>query len=317
MLEIRESSLITSLQDAGRFGYQRFGVPPSGPMDWFAHHAANILVNNPQGEACIELGFTSAVFKIACDALIAITGAGYSLTINQVPQSLWTSIWCSAGDVITLSKQPGGNWVYLAVGGGFQTVQVLNSSSTYLKAGLGHNLQQGERLILKGVSQNAKQGAGRTLPKSQRLAYQSDVSVRALPGLQTSRFTSEGLQAFWNGSYLITPNSDRMGYRLQGELITHTKGADIVSQGMVLGAVQVPANGQPIVMMPDHPTTGGYTQIAVVIKADLPLIAQCEMDLGRVQFEQVTLEESHLLKTDLKKNLKHGIIDDMDDWMLL
>jgi len=108
-----------------------------------------------------------------------------------------------------------------------------------------------------------------------------------------------------------------MGYRLQGELITHAKGADIVSQGMVLGAVQVPADGQPIVMMPDHPTTGGYTQIAVVIKADLPLIAQCEAGSSQVQFKEVTLEESHLLYSDLLANLKHGIVDDVEDWMLL
>ncbi|MCJ7695401.1 MAG: allophanate hydrolase, partial [Anaerolineaceae bacterium] len=139
----------------------------------------------------------------------------------------------------------------------------------------------------------------------------------ALPGLHTSRFTPEGLNAFWNDSYSVTTNSDRMGYRLQGETITHTKGADIVSQGMVLGTVQVPADGQPIVMMPDHPTTGGYTQIAVVAKADLPLIAQSEAGLDRVQFKKVTLEESHLLYTDLLSNLKHGIIDDMEDWMLL
>ena len=317
MLEIFEPALIRSLQDAGRFGYQRYGVPVSGPMDWFAHQAANLLVNNNGGEACIELGLTSAVFKLTQDALIAVTGAGYSITVNQVLKPLWTALWCSAGDVLSLSKCPGGNWAYLAVGGGFQTEIVLNSSSTYLKAGLGHNLMQGEKLALKVPRPNGYQLAGRFLPSAKRLTYKDEVVVRGLPGLHTSLFTSDGLQTFWNGTYTITSDSDRMGYRLQGQKITHTNGADIVSQGMVLGTVQVPASGQPIVMMPDHPTTGGYTQIATVIKADLPLIAQCSVGLGRVQFEQVTLEGSHQLYSDLLANLQNGIVDDLEDWMFL
>ena len=317
MIEILEVSLFMSIQDGGRWGFQRYGVPTSGPMDWFAHRVANALVKNPPGDACIEMGMTSASFRIQADCQVVVTGAGYSILLNGSAQPMWTVLRCPAGDVLQLVKQAGGNWAYLAVAGGFELPDMLGSTSTYAPAGLGSVLRAGNKLQLAFRGSAAHSLVGRNFPKDKRPNYGNLVEVRAMTGLQSNRFTPEGLHSFWNTPYTITPRSDRMAYRLQGEDITHEAGADIISQGTAFGSVQVPADGQPIVMLPDHPTTGGYTQIAVVSRADLPLIAQCEPGIGRVKFKHVTLEEAqHAYREEVRK-IESGISDDVEDWMLL
>ena len=317
MIEILEVSLFMSIQDGGRWGFQRYGVPTSGPMDWFAHRVANALVKNPPGDACIEMGMTSASFRIQADCQVVVTGAGYSILLNGSAQPMWTVLRCPAGDVLQLVKQAGGNWAYLAVAGGFELPDMLGSTSTYAPAGLGSVLRAGNKLQLAFRGSAAHSLVGRNLPREEQPHYGPEIEARAMTGLQSNRFTPGGLLSFWNTPYTITPRSDRMAYRLQGEDITHEAGADIISQGTAFGSVQVPADGQPIVMLPDHPTTGGYTQIAVVSRADLPLIAQCEPGIGRVKFKHVTLEEAqHAYREEVRK-IESGISDDVEDWMLL
>ncbi len=317
MIEIKDASLFMSMQDGGRWGFQRYGVPTSGPMDWFAHHAANALVKNAPGRAVIEMGMSSATLTIQTSCLVAVTGVGYRVQLNGSAQPMWTAIACQAGDQLQLVKQAGGNWVYLAVAGGFDLPHIMGSASTCAPAGLGRALQVGDRLHLAGQARDAHSLVGRFLPREMRPKYGNAVEVRAVSGLHHERFTPGGLHSFWNTPYTITPNSDRMAYRLRGEVISHIAGADIISQGMVLGAVQVPADGQPIVMQADHPTTGGYTQVAVVCTADLPLVAQCEPGMGRVKFRQVTLEEAQQALADAVREIETGINDDLEDWMLL
>jgi len=317
MIEILETSLFMSIQDGGRWGYQRYGVPTSGPMDWFAHRAANALVKNFPGDACIEVGMTSANFSIQTDCQVVVTGAGYFVTLNGSAQTMWTVFSCQARDVLHLAKQPGGNWAYLAMAGGVDLPQMMGSTSTYFPAGLGSALQTGKKLRLGHKVNAAHSLVGRNLPREKQPQYGSEVEAMAMTGLHSKRFTPEGLNSFWNTAYSINPRSDRMAYRLQGEVIIHKEGADIISQGTALGSVQVPADGQPIVMLADHPTTGGYTQIAVVSRADLPLIAQCEPGIGRVKFKHVTLEKAqHAYREEVRK-IESGINDDVDDWTLL
>lgn len=317
MIEILEASLFMSVQDGGRWGYQRYGVPTSGPMDWFAHQAANTLVRNPPGGPCIEVGMSSGTLTIRGGCLVAMTGVGYSVLLNGSTQPMWTVIRCQPGDELQLVKNPGGNWAYLAVAGGLDLPEMLGSTSTYAPAGLGSGLQVGDRLHLAHKTNPAHSLAGRNLPKEKQPNYGNEIEARAMTGLHCGRFTSDGLDSFWNTPYTITPRSDRMAYRLKGEVITLKAGADIISQGMALGSVQVPADGQPIVMLADHPTTGGYTQVAVVSKVDLPLVAQCEPGIGRVKFKQVTLEEAQQAYRDEFHNIETGINDEVDDWMLL
>lgn len=317
MIEILEASLFMNVQDWGRWGYQRYGVPTSGPMDWFAHQAANALVRNSPGSACIEVGMSTAGFIIETECLVAVTGEGYSVMLNGSTQSMWMLIRCHAGDELQLVKQAGGNWAYLAVAGGFDLPEILGSVSTYAPAGLGSGLQVGDSVRLAHKVDSAHSLVGSYLLGENQPNYGNEVEVRAVIGLHYERFIAEGLHSFFNTAYTVTPRSDRMAYRLQGEVITHKAGADIISQGMVLGAVQVPADGQPIVMLADHPTTGGYTQVAVVCKADLPLVAQCEPGIGRVKFKQVTLEEAQQAYRDEFHKIETGINDEVDDWMLL
>lgn len=317
MIEIQEASLFMSTQDGGRLGYQRYGVPTSGPMDWFAHQSANALVKNPTGCACIELGMSSASFRILVECMVAVTGTGYSLMLNDTAQAMWTVLCCQAGDELKLLKHPGGNWAYLAVAGGFNLTEMLGSTSTYAPAGLGSGLQVGDRLNLARKVNPTHSLVGRYLPTEKQPKYGNEVEARAMTGLHSERFTAAGLHSFWNTPYTVTPRSDRMAYRLQGEVITHNDGADIISQGMALGAVQVPADGQPIVMLADHPTTGGYTQVAMVSRADLPLVAQCEPGVGRVKFKQVSLEEAQQAYLEEAQKIESGINDDVEDWMLL
>ncbi len=317
MIEVVETSLIMSVQDGGRWGFQRYGVSTSGPMDWFAHHAANALVKNAPGSAVIEMGMSSTALTIQTSCLVAVTGVGYRVQLNGFAQPLWTVFACQAGDQLRLVKQAGGNWVYLAVAGGFDLPHIMGSASTYAPAGLGRMLQVGDMLHLAGRIQNAHSLLGRYLAPDKQPNYGNAVEVRAVSGLHHERFIPEGLHSFWNTPYTITPNSDRMAYRLRGEVISHIANADIISQGMVSGAVQVPADGQPIVMQADHPTTGGYTQVAVVCTADLPLVAQCEPGMGRVKFRQVTLENAQQALSDAVRKIETGINDDLEDWMLL
>ncbi len=317
MIEILEASMFMSVQDGGRYGYQRYGVPTSGPMDWFAYRAANTLVKNLPGVTCIEVGLSSASFNLQADCLVVVTGAGYSLLLNGAAQPLWKVFSCHPGDVLQLVKQTGGNWAYLAVAGGFDFPEMLGSTSTYAPAGLGSGLKVGENLNFAHNVVIAHNLVGRYLPRENQLNYRQEVEARAMTGLHCERFTIEGLNTFWNTAYIVTPRSDRMAYRLQGEVITHITGADIISQGMALGSVQVPADGQPIVMMADHPTTGGYTQVAVICKADLPLVAQCEPGTGRIKFRQVTLEEAQLAYHETTCKIEPGINDEVEDWMLL
>jgi len=317
MLEVLSPAFVTTIQDGGRHGYQRYGVPLSGPMDWFAHRAANCLVGNLPEAACLELGMSGAQLRLKSDALVAITGAGYRLLVNGKALPIWTALWLHRGAHIEFSKVPGGTWAYLAVAGGFQEPQILGSCSTYLRAGIGRRLQPCDILSVSGTSASRRELAGRYLPEDAHPAYGAELELMAIPGPHIDCFSQSGLESFWNETYKLTPKADRMGYRLKGIPLTHSNGADIISQGMVSGTVQVPADGQPMVMMPDHPTSGGYTQVAVLATADLPRLAQCEPGIGRLRFRRVDVEEAQEVYRKTLASLEAALLEDQEDWMLL
>lgn len=291
-LIIQQASLSMSIQDAGRWRYQRFGMPVSGSMDWWAFRAANRLVGNQPGAACVEMGYSEAEITVEQQALLAVTGAGYELLINDRPLPLWMSFAVRPGDRLRLRKTSGGNWVYLAVAGGVQSTMWMGSRSAFPAAGLGRRLTQGDRIPLSASAGERVAFAGNQLPKNQRPEYADQVTLRVVLGPHQEQFTPSSLAKCWETTYTLSTQSDRMGYRLQGSPIAHTDGADLVSQGMVLGQIQVPGDGQPIVMMPDHPTTGGYTWIGTVAKVDLPLLAQLTPGSGKVGFTPCELDEA-------------------------
>ena len=292
MLEVVDVSGLVTFQDSGRHGFASYGVPTSGPMDWFAHQAANSLVGNSAHAPVIEIGLGEAVFRAKRNCVLAVTGAGFEVLNYVWTFPLWTSFFMRAGWYVNIKKKSGGNWAYLAAAGGFKVDSILGSRSTYLRGGLGDTIRAGDLLQTGKPSHELLKLAARDFPLEKYMVYSQSPVIEIITGPQKERFTKEGYQTFLNSEYTLSSSFDRMGYRLEGSFISHNAGADLISEGMTIGSVQVPANGQPIVMMADSPTTGGYPKIANVVKTSLPLLAQCEAGVSKIRFKETTVEEA-------------------------
>jgi antagonist of KipI len=292
-LVVVEPGLLTTVQDLGRPGYQRLGIPPSGPFDRPAFVMANRLVGNPDGAAGLELTLRGPRLEARRECLVAVTGAEMPVTINDRPAPAWTVVRLRPGDVLAFRMVTAGCRAYLAVGGGIDVPPALGSRATYLRGRLGgldgRPLQKGDGLWL-GRAEPAREG--RRVPAARQPAYPGEVECRVVLGPQDDRFTPEGIAAFLEGPYEVTPQADRMGYRLKGPAIAHARGHDIISDGIPLGGIQVPGEGQPIVLLVDRQTTGGYTKIATVIGADIARIGQTRPG-QRIRFRRVALAEAH------------------------
>lgn len=295
-LVVVEPGLLTTVQDLGRFGYQRVGIPPSGPLDRAAFVVANRLVGNPDGAAGLECTLRGPGLEVRRDCVIAVTGAEMGVAVNGLPAPTWTAVWLRPGDVVSFQMATEGCRAYLAVAGGLDLPPALGSRSTYLRGRLGglegRALQKGDGLPLGPPSLPLDRVMGRKVLTPRRPTYPSEVEGRVILGPQDDRFTAEGIAALLEGLYEVTPQADRMGYRLKGPVITHARGHDIVSDGIPLGGIQVPGEGQPIVLLVDRQTTGGYTKIATVISVDIGRIGQTRPG-QRVRFRRVTLAEAH------------------------
>ena len=294
-LLVADPGLLTTVQDLGRFGYQRVGVPQSGPMDRAAFVVANRLVGNGDGAAALECTIKGPRLEVRQAALVAVAGAPMGFTVNGQEAAPWTAIGVLPGDVLGFQMASAGCRAYLAVAGGIDVPAALGSRATYLRGRLGgfggRALQKGDVLPV-GASAGGTAREGRTVPPARRPAYPAERECRVILGPQDDRFTPEGIRAFLDGPYDVTPQADRMGYRLKGPVITHARGHDIVSDGIPLGGIQVPGEGQPIVLLADRQTTGGYTKIATVIGVDIGAIGQTRPG-QRIRFRQVTLEDAH------------------------
>ncbi len=296
ILEVIEGGWLTTVQDLGRPGYARYGIPPSGAMDFFALAVANRLVGNPPGAAGLEITLTGPTLRATAPCLVAVTGADLTLQVDGREMPMWMSVFVRRGSVISFGRRRWGCRAYLAIAGGIDVPPVLGSRSTYLPGrfgGLdGRALRPGDRLPIGPAPANLVEQAGRAFPRHLIPPYSDRPVLRAIPGPQDDHFTPEGLKTFFGAEYRILPTSDRMGYRLEGPTVVHGKGTEIISDGVPLGAVQVPPDGQPIVMMADHQTTGGYPKIAAVIRADIPLLAQGVPGESRVSFRPVSIPEA-------------------------
>jgi len=316
-LQVIKPALMQTVQDLGRWGYQQYGLPESGPMDWWAHQAANILVDNSPEAACIEMGFSDASFFVDAEALFAVCGAGFELFVNQRQLPLWMSFRVKRGDQMHLVKSSGGSWVYLAAKGGFLSPSWLGSRSVYPRAGLGQQMVLGDRIPLQLLAHAASISAGRMLPSSAKPAYDLHPVIDVTPGPHLACFRPEAWDIFQKDAFEVTLQSDRMGFRLAGPVLHHQGKADLVSQGLPAGAVQVPGDGQPIVMMPDHPTTGGYTCIAAVTKVSMPLLAQCQPGVSRLRFRVVSVELAQESLQDALQRVTSGPDIEEDVWLQL
>ncbi len=302
-LDVLEAGLLTTVQDAGRYGYQRYGVPTAGAMDPLALRAANMLVGNRSDAAALEITLRGPTLRTTADCLIAVAGADLSLRVNGWDMPPWTAVLVRRGWLIEFGPRRTGCRPVLAISGGIDIPAVLGSRSTYLPGRFGgiegRALQPGDVLPVGPPAVDIFRAAGRSIPAAILPPYSDTPTLRVVLGPQDDCFAATGLATFLCSAYQVGSASDRMGYRLQGPIIAHGGPAEIVSDGIPCGAVQVPADGQPIVMMADRQTVGGYPKIATVIGADIPLLAQCLPGQSVVRFLPVGVPEAHTCQREM------------------
>ncbi|GAA4043166.1 biotin-dependent carboxyltransferase family protein [Hymenobacter glaciei] len=310
-LHILRPGLLTTVQDLGRFGYQPDGIIVSGAMDSLALRVANQLVGNAESAAGLEITLLGPRIRFEADHLIALTGAHLSPTLNSQPVGLHRPVWVAAGTELAFGPAVAGCRAYLAVAGGVAVPLVLGSRSTYLRAGFGGHegraLQAGDALPAgepsavgaRIMQQLARPGtawaaAGFTPGPALCPLPRFRPVLRAVPGPEYEQFSAESQRAFWGEPFAVTPAADRMGYRLQGPHLARLQEAELLSSAVTFGTVQVPAGGQPIALLADHQTTGGYPRLAQVISVDWPVLAQAAPG-QQLRFREVSVAEAQAL----------------------
>jgi len=274
-LTIIQAGALSLLQDAGRYGYQDIGVTTGGPMDSHAFHWANRLLNNPDNSTQIEISM--GVFKARFNSAtsFAVCGAQSATTLNGQPIAIWSTHNAQVGDILEIGYASKGLRSYLAVGEGFSVHHTLNSSSAVMRDKLGGLHQEGEQLRNgDSISYIANlQPFNRKVPTHFIPEYPNCIEIGVLPTYQFDEFSRAAKNKFFNCEYTITPYSNRMGYRLEGESI-EPESKSFISEGIALGAIQIPSNGQPIILLNDRQTIGGYPKMSCVCNQDLSLLAQ-------------------------------------------
>jgi 5-oxoprolinase (ATP-hydrolysing) subunit C len=298
-LMVKSCGPMTSLQDRGRLGYQGFGVSPSGAMDRRALAMANALVGNAPEMAAIEFMNLGGAFTCeGGDLHLALVGAGCTLSIDGTPVAPQTSVLLEEGQSLEVGHPRTGTFAYLAVAGGFAVEPELGSLSFHLRSRLGGlkgaPLKAGDRLPCRSDVQDREPMQLTVDP------LEESGPIRVMMGPQDDYFTPEAIRTFLNSDFTISPQADRMGFQLTGPRLEHAKGFNIVSDGIVDGHIQVPGSGQPIVLMRDRQTAGGYPKIATVISADLARFAQMRPGTS-VRFKAVERAEAVAAARRLKE----------------
>lgn len=307
VLKVVRPGLMTTVQDLGRQGYQQYGMVVSGAMDPYALRVANLLVGNQQEEAGLEITMMGPELEILDDTVMAICGADLSPTLEGVPIPAWKSFRVKKGQKIRFGAPKKGARAYLTVAGGFDVPVVMGSKSTYMKAAIGgvegRPLQKRDVLSRGESHVSLEKWVGRRLHPAYIPDYPAHFKARVVLGPDQDAFTESGIQTFLNETYEITTQADRMGYRLTGPKIQHVTGADILSDAIAPGTIQVPSGGEPIILLADRQTIGGYTRIGTVITVDIPFIAQM-VPGNTIAFESVTVEEAQRLFVEQEMFLK-------------
>jgi biotin-dependent carboxylase-like uncharacterized protein len=292
-LKVLAPGLHTTVQDLGRPGHQAIGVPVSGALDGFSLRLANALVGNPLGSAALEILLSGPILEVAADTVrVALAGAGASLAIGAERPRVVTSgqsITLPRGEIFQIVSGDQSACGYLAVEGGIAVPLVLGSASTYVRAAIGgiegRALRRGDLVPLRVARASAQ--AEFRLPSP--MTASGEQPIRVVLGPQQERFSRAAIPALLGCEFRVSPNADRMGMRLDGPRLRHRRGWDIVSDAIATGAIQVPGSGQPILLLADHQTTGGYPKIATVVSADLPVVGRRRPG-DALRFVAVTVE---------------------------
>lgn len=319
-LLIHEPGMLITIQDMGRIGSQKYGVIASGSMDTWSARIANLLVENPETEAVLEMTFLGPKIEFTENTLIAVTGGDMNPMVDGIPLPMNRPVYLRKNTILEFGFASEGCRTYLAVQGGFNVPFVMDSKSTYLRAQLGgyqgRALKAGDQLPLSQASPTVFSSfaeknlidsfwaPGWSMGKTRLPQSGETVDIRVTPGPQIDWFTPEALKKFLSEPFEITQESDRMGYRLSGNILEKSRVEDMISEAIGFGSIQVPPDGNPILLLADRQTTGGYPKIAQIIQADLPLVAQLSPGFS-VTFRMISFNEAEssmvMKEMDLEK----------------
>lgn len=315
-IHVLHPGLLTTIQDRGRFGSQKYGVIVSGAMDQLSHRIANMLVDNNENEATLEVTFFGTRLECKKDNLIAITGGDLQPTINGKKAPMWRPILLQKGERLHFSSARKGSRAYIAIAGGIDVPEVMGSKSTYIYAEMGgfngRPLKKGDTLlsgkrssVAERLIEHLKRDHSVTwsVHSNHFFSFPKKQTIRVLKGSEFDRFTEESKQAFTSDYFKVTTDADRMGYQLTGETLHLLEPINMLSEGVTYGTIQVPTSGQLIILMADRQTTGGYPKIAQVITADLPKLAQLQPN-DDIEFSIVNMDEAEHALFQQEKDLR-------------
>jgi len=291
-----KGGMLTTVQDFGRSGYQSQGFSVGGAMDVRSFKLANLLLDNPENEAALEITLIGPVLEFTADTIIAITGGDFSPKLNGESVAMYTAVYIRKGDVLSFGSARTGTRCYVAFSGYLDIPVVMGSRCTSLKSGIGgfkgRRLEAGDYVGERIKRRYLPFFLSRKLPPAD---YDNDNGVlRVVMGPQDNLFSKQGVETFLHSEYTVTGDFDRMGCRLEGPIIAPKNTSDIISDGIALGAVQVPSAGKPIILLSDRQTTGGYAKIATVISVDIPRLVQKKTD-QKIRFQAVSVREAQEL----------------------
>lgn len=320
-VKVLNAGLLTTIQDIGRYGSQKYGVIVSGAMDSYSLRIANILVGNMEDEACLEITLYGTTLHFEDDTLIAITGGDFQTTIDGVNAPLWRPVLIKKNSILKFKSAIQGSRAYIAFAGGISTPIIMESKSTYLRAKIGglegRAIQKGDILSFGELTDYSQELFQRLDKKSinwsinfnEIINLDQNQVIQILKGTEFQLFDKESQHTLFEKPYIVTLQSDRMGYRLEGPPLSLSESFELLSEGVTFGTIQIPTSGQPIILMADRQTTGGYPKIGQVITADLPSLAQLQ-PTATIRFKEVTILEAENLLIKKEKfihNIKKAI----------
>lgn len=298
VIQVQASGLFTTVQDLGREGFGPMGVSPSGAADPISLRLGNRLVGNPEGASALEMTLIGGAFQFPEGAILALAGSDFGATLDSAPVDIWTSFEAGPGQTLRLGPTRSGARCYLCVQGGIAVPPFLGSASTHILSGLGgldgRPLRQGDVLSIGPAAASFRK---RTLAPHVLERLSPRKVLRVTPGPQSDSFPESSRQLFYSSAYRVTEEANRIGLRLEGSPIPALSAGDMITEGVSLGAIQVPSGGMPIILFVEQQTTGGYPKIANVISADLPGVGQLR-PRDELRFERVDVEMARSLRRE-------------------
>ncbi|MGI2328558.1 biotin-dependent carboxyltransferase family protein [Planococcus sp. YIM B11945] len=312
MLKILKSGLQTTVQDLGRYGFQKYGVIASGAMDPYAHRIANLLVGNQDNDATLEITLVGPSIQFEEDVFIALCGGDLTPQLDGETVGMWRPLAVRKGSTLTFGAPKMGCRVYLAVAGGIFVPELMNSKSTYLRAEIGgfegRSLKTGDRLEVGSAPAPHAAALKKAIGEETEWQvpsprYSAEPAVRLLKGRQFALFNHDSQKRLFSDFFSVSASSDRMGYRLEGPLLSLQEPGELISEAVAFGSIQVPSDGNPIILLADRQTTGGYPKIGQVASVDLPLVSQLKPG-DRLRLEEVSLQEAQQLLIDEEQKIQ-------------